>query len=75
MLNNFTRCAIFSNPVTYNVNSYVSVLGPFRFVDSYGAQNLLDRMNKFREVYGDHFDPAPLLMDYAKDSNKKFYHK
>ena len=47
--------------------------GPFRFVDSYGAQNLLDRINKFREVYGEHFEPAPLLVEHAKDPSKRFY--
>ena len=48
-------------------------VGPFRFVDSFGAQNLLDKINHFREVYGEHFDPAPLLVDYAKDPSRKFY--
>ncbi len=47
--------------------------GPFRFLDSYGAQNMVDRINKFREVYGDHFEASPLLVDYAKDPSKKFY--
>ncbi|XP_003384336.1 PREDICTED: trifunctional enzyme subunit alpha, mitochondrial-like isoform X1 [Amphimedon queenslandica] len=49
--------------------------GPFRFTDSFGAQNLLDKINQFREVYGEHFEPAPLLVDYAKDPSKKFYPK
>ena len=49
--------------------------GPFRFVDAYGAQNLLDRINQFREVYGDHFEPAPLLVDHAKNNEKKFHPK
>ena len=49
--------------------------GPFRFVDSYGAANLLEKMNSFRDVYGDHFEAAPMLIDYAKDSAKKFHPK
>ena len=49
--------------------------GPFRFVDSYGAGNLLNRINRFREVYGDHFTPAPMLEDFAKDPTKKFHPK
>jgi len=47
--------------------------GPFRFVDSYGADKLVAKINSFREVYGNHFEPAPLLVDYAKDSSKRFY--
>jgi enoyl-CoA hydratase/long-chain 3-hydroxyacyl-CoA dehydrogenase len=49
--------------------------GPFRFVDSYGAGNLLNKINQFRETYGDHFVPAPLLEDFAKDPTKTFYPK
>lgn len=49
--------------------------GPFRFVDSYGASNLLSRILRYREVYGNHFEPAPLLQDYAKDPSKKFHSK
>lgn len=47
--------------------------GPFRFVDSYGADNLLAKINSFREVYGEHFEPAPMLLDYAKDTAKRFH--
>ena len=49
--------------------------GPFRFVDSFGAQKLLDKINKFRDTYGEHFEPAPLLVDFAKDPSKKFHPK
>ncbi|XP_062506563.1 trifunctional enzyme subunit alpha, mitochondrial-like isoform X2 [Corticium candelabrum] len=48
--------------------------GPFRFVDSYGAQKLADNILKFREVHGEHFEVAPMLLDYAKQS-KTFYSK
>ena len=49
--------------------------GPFRFVDSFGAANLLAKIDAFREVYGDHFEAAPLLLDHAKDSAKRFHPK
>ncbi len=49
--------------------------GPFRFVDAFGAQKLLDKINYFRDTYGEHFEPAPLLVDYAKDPTKKFHPK
>ena len=47
--------------------------GPFRFIDSYGADNLLDKINLFRDKYGNHFEPAPMLVDYAKDTSKRFH--
>lgn len=49
--------------------------GPFRFVDSFGADKLLAQINSFREVYGNHFEAAPMLLDYAKDTTKKFHPK
>jgi enoyl-CoA hydratase/long-chain 3-hydroxyacyl-CoA dehydrogenase len=47
--------------------------GPFRFVDSYGADKLLAKINQFRETYGEHFVAAPLLEDFARDPTKKFH--
>ena len=52
-----------------------SSAGPFRYLDSYGAQKLLSDINRFRETYGEHFEPAPLLQDFAKDPSKKFHPK
>ena len=49
--------------------------GPFRFVDSYGAGKLCDRINRFRDVYGDHFEAAPLLLDWARDPSKRCHPK
>jgi enoyl-CoA hydratase/long-chain 3-hydroxyacyl-CoA dehydrogenase len=46
--------------------------GPFRLVDSMGAQKLLDTMQRYRDVFGARFEPAPILKDYAK-ANKKFH--
>ena len=46
--------------------------GPFRWVDTYGAQKLVDRMNSFRTQYGDGFTPCELLVQYAKEG-KKFH--
>ena len=45
--------------------------GPFRMVDTMGAQNVVDEMLKFQERLGDQFAPAQILLDYAK-SGKKF---
>ena len=40
-----------------------------------GAQKLLDRINRFRDTYGEHFEPAPMLQDFAKDPGKRFHAK
>ncbi|XP_006835285.1 PREDICTED: trifunctional enzyme subunit alpha, mitochondrial [Chrysochloris asiatica] len=47
--------------------------GPFRFVDLYGAQKVVDRLRKYEAAYGKQFTPCQLLIDHAT-SHKKFYH-
>ncbi|XP_041105751.1 trifunctional enzyme subunit alpha, mitochondrial-like isoform X2 [Polyodon spathula] len=47
--------------------------GPFRFVDSYGADKLVEKMRKYEHVYGNQFTPCQLLLDHAKDASKKFH--
>ncbi|KAF5288626.1 hypothetical protein FQR65_LT11997 [Abscondita terminalis] len=47
--------------------------GPFRWVDSYGAKKLVDKMESFQNLYGAPFKPAQTLVDMAKDPTKKFY--
>lgn len=46
--------------------------GPFRYIDALGAQKVVDVMNRYRDVLGEQFEPAPILKDYAK-GNKKFH--
>lgn len=47
--------------------------GPFRFVDSYGADKLIQKMKRFEEVYGNQFSPCQLLLDHAKNTSKRFH--
>ncbi len=46
--------------------------GPFRMIDAFGVQKLVDVMSKYRDELGPQFAPAPILVDYAK-ANKKFH--
>lgn len=46
--------------------------GPFRFVDLYGAQKIVDRLRKYEGAFGKQFTPCQLLVDHANGS-KKFY--
>ena len=48
--------------------------GPFRYVDTLGAQQVVDILNDLASTHGARFKPAQILMDYAK-SGKKFYDK
>lgn len=47
--------------------------GPFKWVDTYGADKLVSKMSRFYELYGVPFQPCQLLLDHSKDSSKKFY--
>ncbi|XP_012643609.1 trifunctional enzyme subunit alpha, mitochondrial [Microcebus murinus] len=47
--------------------------GPFRFLDLYGAQKIVDRLRRYEDAYGKQFTPCQLLIDHANSPNKKFY--
>lgn len=46
--------------------------GPFRFVDTMGAQILKEKLEAFASRLGHRFNPAPVLVEMAKEG-KKFY--
>lgn len=47
--------------------------GPFRWVDAYGADKLVKKMEEYGALYGAPFKPAQTLIDMANDPAKKFY--
>lgn len=47
--------------------------GPFRWVDVYGAGALTNKMLEFEKDYGEPFKPCDLLLDHAKQPEKKFH--
>jgi enoyl-CoA hydratase/long-chain 3-hydroxyacyl-CoA dehydrogenase len=47
--------------------------GPFKFVDAYGADRVVEKMKHYQQVYGSSFEPCDLLKEHAKDKSKKFY--
>jgi 3-hydroxyacyl-CoA dehydrogenase/enoyl-CoA hydratase/3-hydroxybutyryl-CoA epimerase len=46
--------------------------GPFRYADALGAQTLLERMERWHDRFGERFEPAPLLVEVARDG-RRFY--
>lgn len=46
--------------------------GPFRFIDSFGADNVVKVLQQLQNQHGSRFAPAPILMEYAQQG-KKFY--
>lgn len=48
--------------------------GPFRMLDIVGVKGFVDQMLRFRDQYGEQFQPCQLLLDHAKE-NKRFHPK
>ncbi|GAD88364.1 fatty acid oxidation complex subunit alpha FadJ [Vibrio halioticoli NBRC 102217] len=46
--------------------------GPFRFMDTYGLDKLIEKMRQFELTYGERFEPCQGLIDRA-ESGKTFY--
>ena len=45
--------------------------GPFRYIDHFGAQHIVERMRSLEAQYGPKFTPRPMLVEYA-ERGKKF---
>uniref|UniRef100_A0A452IDB9 Trifunctional enzyme subunit alpha, mitochondrial n=1 Tax=Gopherus agassizii TaxID=38772 RepID=A0A452IDB9_9SAUR len=71
---------ILSNPVEGDMGAVFGLGfppclgGPFRYADSVGAKQLVDKLRKYEAVYGSQFTPCQLLLDHANDPSKKFHH-
>jgi enoyl-CoA hydratase/long-chain 3-hydroxyacyl-CoA dehydrogenase len=72
---------ILSNPVDGDIGAVFGLGfppflgGPFRYLDTFGAGEMLDLIYKFRDTYGEHFEPSQMLKDYASDPSRKFHAK
>ncbi|NXD87967.1 ECHA enzyme, partial [Halcyon senegalensis] len=70
---------ILSNPVEGDIGAVFGLGfppclgGPFRYADSYGAKQLVEKLRKYEAVYGSQFTPCQLLLDYANSPSKKFH--
>lgn len=83
MVNEAALCLqenIISNPLDGDIGAIFGLGfppfrgGPFRYIDSLGAQQVVDILNDLADEHGARFEPAQILIDYAK-SGKEFYTK
>ena len=44
--------------------------GPFRYVDSVGAEEVLRRVEGYQNRFGERFTPAPLLVETARKGGR-----
>ena len=43
--------------------------GPFRYIDTMGAENVVNEMKSLADRFGERFNPAPALVDAAKNKH------
>ncbi|WAJ71314.1 fatty acid oxidation complex subunit alpha FadJ [Catenovulum adriaticum] len=81
MLNEAARCleeGVINSPQDGDIGAIFGIGfppflgGPFRYMDTYGIANLVERLQSFQLRFGDRFAPAQILLDYEVE-NKLFY--
>ncbi len=80
MINEAVMCleeGIIANPADGNIAAVFGigflpfVAGPFRYINLYGADKIVARMEELKAKSGVKFQPRPMLVEYAK-AGKKF---
>ncbi len=46
--------------------------GPFRFIDSIGAKNIVSKMENLQKTFGERFSPPEIILEKLK-TNSRFY--
>ncbi|MBW8190429.1 fatty acid oxidation complex subunit alpha FadJ [Neiella marina] len=81
MLNEAARCleeGIIQNPRDGDIGAIFGIGfppflgGPFRYMDSLGITNLVNKLKSLKSVHGERFEPSPLLLKMA-DAEQTFY--
>ena len=81
MLNEAARCleeGIIASPQDGDIGAIFGIGfppflgGPFRYMDSYGIENLVERLQSYQLRFGSRFEPAQILLDYEAQG-KSFY--
>ncbi|MCT7943191.1 MULTISPECIES: fatty acid oxidation complex subunit alpha FadJ [Shewanella] len=78
MLNEAVRCleeGIIANPRDGDIGAIFGIGfppflgGPFRYIDTLGAKNLVDTLTRYQKLYGDRFAPCEMLKNMATEGN------
>ncbi len=81
MLNEAVRCleeGIIASPRDGDIGAIFGIGfppflgGPFRYIDTLGAKNLVDTLNGYQSLYGERFKPCDTLVNMASDGGQ-FY--
>lgn len=81
MLNEAVRCLeekIIASPRDGDIGAIFGIGfppflgGPFRYIDTLGAEKLVSILNGYKAQFGDRFDPCQMLIDMAENKSRFF---